>query len=189
MNDIINIPPYAAVLIKLLQGIIYSDDKELWYLLINYQAKVREYFNMIGVELNIYESDGFAFLKQRQLPEEMHLPALISRYQLSYPVTLLCVLLLEKLIEFETFSGETNRLFVTRQEIIDMISVFLSERTNEARVVDSIDAHINKLVNYGFLKKMPEQDKFEVKRILKAKITADNLVTLKKQLEEYAGNI
>jgi hypothetical protein len=189
MNDTMNIPPYAAVLIKLLQGIIYSEDKELWNSLINYQTKVREYFNMIGVELNIYESDGFAFLKQKQLPEEIHLPALVAKHQLSYPVTLLCVLLLEKLIEFETFSGETTRLFVTRQEIIDMISVFLSEKTNEAKIVDSIDTHINKLVDYGFLKKMPEKDKFEVKRILKAKITADNLITLKKQLEEYAGNL
>lgn len=188
MNDALNIPPYAVVLIKLLQGIIYSDEKELWDLLIKYQNKVREYFLMMGVELNIYETEGFAFLKQKPLPEDISLPSIVAKRQLSYPITLLCVLLLEKLISFDTTADDQNRLIITRQEIIDMISIFLEAKSNESKIIDSIDSQINKLVDYGFLKKMPEQNKYEVKRILKAKFGADLLSALKQQLEDYAGN-
>ena len=187
-----NIPPYAAVLIRLLQGVVYDDNRELWNALIDHQTQVREYFALIGVDVLIHESEGFAFLKQREAEEggEFVLPRLIEKRQLGYAVTLLCVLLVEKLIEFDVRGGDSTRLILGKDELKELVRIFLSERTNEAKMLDSLDAPINKLVEYGFLRKLASgEDKYEVKRILKAKITADLLQDIKRRLEAHAQSL
>jgi hypothetical protein len=189
MMDKKSILPYAPVIIRLLQGVAYDDNREMWNALIDHQVQIKEYFDIIGVDVLIYESEGFAFLKQRQADEdaEVVLPNLIERRQLSYPVTLLCVLLVEKLLEFDVRGGDSTRLIMDKDEIKEMVRIFLSEKTNEARLLDSLDAHINKLTEYGFLRKLTtSEDKYEVKRILKAKITADALQEIKQRLDTYA---
>lgn len=131
-------------------------------------------------------------MKQKQFDEgqEINLPNLIEKRQLSYPVTLLCVLLVEKLVEFDVTGGDSTRLIVDKEELKEMLRIFLPERTNEAKLFDNIDAHINKLVDYGFLRKLNNaESKYEVKRILKAKIPADTLQEIKNRLEEYAKSI
>jgi len=181
--------PYAPVIIKLLQGVIYNDDKESWDNLIKYHVPIKEYFKVIGIDVLIYETEGFAFLKQKKFDEEqeINLPSLIEKRQLSYPVTLLCVLLVEKLIEFDATDGDSTRLIVDKDEIKEMLRIFLPERTNEAKLIDNIDENINKLVKYGFLRKLNDtESKYEVKRILKAKIPAETLQEVKNKLEEYA---
>ncbi len=189
MMDKNSILPYAPVIIRLLQGVVYDDNRELWNALTDCQVQIKEYFDIIGVDVLIHESEGFAFLKQRQAAEgaEVVLPNLIERRQLSYPVTLLCVLLVEKLLEFDIHGGDSTRLIMDKDEIKEMVRIFLAEMTNEARLLDSLDAHINKLVEYGFLRKLTTaEDKYEVKRILKAKITADVLQEIKQRLAAYA---
>lgn len=184
--------PYASAIIKLLQGVIYNDDKELWDNLIKYHVPIKEYFKVIGIDVLIYETEGFAFLKQKQFDEgqEINLPNLIEKRQLSYPVTLLCVLLVEKLIEFDATEGDSTRLIVDKDEIKEMLRIFLPEKTNEAKLIDNIDENINKLVKYGFLRKLNDtESKYEVKRILKAKIPAETLQEVKNKLEEYAKYI
>jgi hypothetical protein len=187
-----NIPPYAAVLIRLLQGVVYDDNRELWNALIDHQTQVREYFALIGVDVLIHEAEGFAFLKQREAEEggEFVLPRLIEKRQLGYTVTLLCVLLVEKLIEFDVRGGDSTRLILGKDELKELVRIFLSERTNEAKMLDSLDAPINKLVEYGFLRKLASgEDKYEVKRILKAKITADLLQDIRRRLEAHAQSL
>lgn len=192
MTDHSIIPPYAPVIIRLLQGVVYDDTRELWNALIDHQAQVREYFALIGIDVLIHEAEGFAFLKQRQSPEnaEVFLPNLIEKRQLGYTITLLCVLLVEKLIEFDVRGGDSSRLILGKDEIKEMVRIFLSDKTNEAKVMDSLDAPINKLAEYGFLRKLTTgDDKFEVKRILKAKITADMLHDIKQRLEAHAQSL
>ncbi len=181
--------PCAPAIIKLLQGVIYNDDKEVWDNLIKHHVLIKEYFKVIGIDVLIYETEGFAFLKQKQSDEgqENNLPNLIEKRQLSYPVTLLCVLLVEKLIEFDATEGDSTRLIVDKDEIKEMLRIFLPEKTNEAKLIDNIDENINKLVKYGFLRKLNDtENKYEVKRILKAKVPAETLQELKGKLEEYA---
>jgi hypothetical protein len=187
------IAPYAPVIIRLLQGVVYNDDTALWDKLINYQLKIKEYFEMIGLEVYIFESEGFAFLRQKQFSEGVDedngivLPDLIKKQQLSYSVTLLCVLLLERLIEFDIHSGDSTRLVLNKEDIKDMMKIFIAEKTNEAKVIDKLDADINKLVDYGFLRKLHDEDKYEVRRILKAKVPIEKLLDIKQKLESYAG--
>ena len=69
MMDKNSILPYAPVIIRLLQGVVYDDNRELWNALTDYQVQIKEYFDVIGVDVLIHESEGFAFLKQRQAAE------------------------------------------------------------------------------------------------------------------------
>jgi hypothetical protein len=192
MTDNNKIAPYAPAIIRLLQGVVYNDDRALWDNLINYQVKIKEYFGMIGLEVYILESEGFAFLRQKQFAEETDdgnkiiLPELIRKQPLSYSVSLLCVLLLERLIEFDVAGGDSTRLILNKDEIRNMMMIFLSEKTNEAKVIDKLDADINKLVDYGFLKKLNDGE-YEVRRILKAKVPIDKLLEIRQKLESYAG--
>ncbi len=96
-------------------------------------------------------------------------------------------MLVEKLIEFDATEGDSTRLIVDKDEIKEMLRIFLPEKTNEAKIVDNIDENINKLVKYGFLRKLKDtESKYEVKRILKAKVPAETLQEVKSKLEEYA---
>lgn len=189
MTETNAVNPYAPAIIKLLQGVIYNDNKELWDNLIKYHVPIKDYFKVIGIDVLIYETEGFAFLKQKQFDEgqEINLPNLIEKRQLSYPVTLLCVLLVEKIIEFDATERYSTRLIVDKDEIKEMFRIFLPEKTNEAKLIDNIDENINKLVKYGFLRKLNDtESKYDVKRILKAKFPVETLQEVKNKLEEYA---
>ena len=76
--------PFAPAVIKLLQGVVYNDDKTTWNSLIQYQQFIKQYFSGIGIDVIVRESDGFAFLKQKDSDpdQENALPHLIERRQL-----------------------------------------------------------------------------------------------------------
>lgn len=181
--------PYASAVIRLLQGVVYNDNRSCWECLTRYQREIKQYFAGIGIDVYILESEGFAFLKQRESSDDLEspLPVLIEKRQLSYPVTLLCVLLVEKLIEHDVKGGDSTRLIIDRDGIKDSMRLFLPDNANEVKIIDNIDRHINKLVGFGFLKQLStDVDKFEVRRILKAKVSADVLHEIKEKLREHA---
>lgn len=180
--------PYSPAVIRLLQGIVYEEDKELWDLIITYQADIKQYLQVLGLEVFLDEYEGYAFVKQKRAEAEEALPVLVKKIQLSYPVTLLCVLLREKLLEFDAQGSDSARLIVSREQIKDMIINFLPDKSNEARIVDNIESYINKLIDFHFLRKLyTQQAEYEVKRILKARITVDTLQEIKQKLYEYAA--
>ena len=181
---------YSGVLIRLLRGAVYSDDRDSWEALITHEYDVRQYLGVIGLDLVINEGEGFAFL--RQIPKDgnegsQKLPTLVVKRQLTYSVTLLCVLLVECLYEFDITSVGDTRLVLSRQDIRDMAASYLKGGTNEAKSTENIDTDINKLSDFGFLKEL-DGNKFEVRRILKAKIPADTLVQIRERLRRYAGS-
>ena len=71
----------------------------------------------------------------------------------------------------------------------EMLRLFLPEGSNEARLVDRIDAHVAKIVELGFLRRLRGQDEslYEVRRILKAFVDAQWLNEFDQRLGEYAG--
>jgi hypothetical protein len=188
MSENTTLAPYSPAVIRLLQGVVYEEDKKTWDLIVAYQADIGQYLQVMGLLLELYESDGYAFVRQRtaEADDEEALPVLVRRMPLSYPVTLLCVLLRERLLEFDAQGGDSSRLIVSREQIVEMIRAFLPEKSNEARVVDSIDATINKLVDYNFLRKLVNRSgEYEVMRILKARITVTELQEIKQKLYDY----
>jgi hypothetical protein len=188
------VAPYAPVIIKLLQDVLYQEDSGHWDLLLRHQKLVQEYFEKIGIEVLIDESEGYAFLRQPADEEisggeqPVSLPRLVRRDRLSYHVTLLCVLLREKLQQFDSSASGAARLIFHEDDIHEMMHPFYRERSDEVRLYKSIDSIIKQVVDMGFLKRLtgPEENLFEVRRILKARISADTLVEIKEKLKAYA---
>ncbi len=113
------------------------------------------------------------------------MPRLVARRQLSYPVSLLLALLRKKLAEFDAGGGET-RLILHRDDVVDLIRVFLPAGSNEARLIDQVSAHLNKIVDMGLVRKLRGQDQmFEVRRIIKAFVDAQWLAEFDQRLAEY----
>ena len=177
----------SGVLISLMKGIVSREqDANLWQSLLALQARVRDHVSILGLELILDESEGYAYLRQRPAGEgEAALRRLVARRQLGYPVSLLLALLRKKLAEFDATSGET-RLILSREAMVELMRLFLPDTVNEARLLDQIDGHINKIVELGFLRRLRgENDQFEVRRILKAFVDAQWLAELDAHLSAY----
>lgn len=185
--------PYSEVLIKLYQGAVYSkDNAKHWDLIINYQDQIRDHLGTIGLELVISELDMYAFIRHKLHGEgeETQLPPLIEKRKLSYRATVLSVLLAEKLWELDAAAGDTTKLVMQREEIRDLVKMFLPDQKNEANMLDRFDESIAKLTSYGYLRKIDQkgkEDKYEVMRILKAKVPAESLLKIKEKLQSYGG--
>lgn len=177
----------GPVVVKLMQGVVYRDQHEaVWQDLLGLRAQVVDYLKVIGLTLEVDEAEGYAFL--RQLDEEKEGRAavgkLIQRRPLSYPVSLLCVLLRKKLVESDA-QGDV-RVILTREQMVEMLRVFLPEQSNEAKLVDKIKTYINKVTELGFLRKHQKTaDVYEVRRIIKALVDADWLSDLDEKMKVY----
>ncbi|HET7313781.1 DUF4194 domain-containing protein [Salinisphaera sp.] len=186
----------SPVVISLCRGVLHRDAAPRdWQTLLDLAPRVRDYVAVLNLELMIDEAEGHAYLAQRPADEnaETDLPRLISRRQLSYPVSLLLALLRKKLAEHDATSGEP-RLIVTREQIVDALRVFLPDAANEARLLDRIDTHINKAVELGMLRRLRASGdgastRFEVQRIIKAFVDAQWLNELEARLAEYRAYI
>lgn len=183
------------ILIGLMKGVVYQeDDAPLWQALLALQARVRDYVAVLGLELIFDEAEGYAFLRTRPAVEgEPALPRLVQRRALSFPVSLLLALLRRKLAESDAGGGDT-RLILSREEIVELIRVFLPSGSNEARLIDQIDAHLNKIVELGFVRRLKAQGSgqgqmIEVRRILKAFVDAQWLAEFDQRLTEYQARL
>ena len=180
----------GQVVVTLFQGVLYRENAEpQWQLLLDLQARVRDYCSVIGLELILDEAEGYAYLRQRaSTPEAPDLPRLVQRRQLSFPVSLILVLLRKKLAEFDALSADT-RLVVSRDDIVDQMRLFLPDTANEARLLDRMDTHLGKVVDLGFLRRLRGQDgQFEVRRVLKAFVDAQWLDDFAQRLDSYASH-
>jgi hypothetical protein len=180
----------GQLLVTLFQGVLYREtDAALWQPLVDLQGRVREHFAAVGLELILDEAEGYAYLRQRSTGDgEPALPRLLQRRPLSYPVSLILVLLRKKLAESDAGAGDTL-LVVSRDQIADAVRLFLPESGNEARMLDRIDAHLNKVVELGFLRRLRGQEhEFEVRRVLKAFVDAQWLGEFERRLGDYAAH-
>jgi uncharacterized protein (DUF4415 family) len=179
--------PYAPLILKLLQGVVYYDDKQ-WELLISYATPIQRHFAAIGLRLHLDETEGYAYLTQPDEEDSQPLPRLVRRAPLNYDATLLCVLLRESLQQFDAHSPDQPRHVLSRGQIQEMMQLFFAEQTDMTRVARRIDSAIRLVENVTFLKKLnnpDEEELYEVRRIIKAKISADVLVEIREQLKAY----
>ncbi len=180
----------SVVVVSLMKGIADREsDPVLWQSLIGIQARVRDFVACLGLDLVLDEAEGFAYLRQRPaeagVPE---LPRLVPRRQLGYQVSLMLALLRKKLAEFDATSGET-RLILGRDDIVEMMRLFLAETANQVRLNDKIGADLNRVVDMGFLRRLRgTNDRFEVRRILKAFVDAQWLADFDQRLAAYQSH-
>ncbi len=187
-------PELSAVVVQLLKGVFYFEGSPvLWNALLNLQARVRDYVAVLGLELVLDEAEGYAFLRSRAEADTDGSagPRLVARRQLSFPVSLLLALLRKKLAEFDAGGGET-RLILSRDDVVEMIRVFLPEGSNETKLIDQVDTHLNKIAELGFVRRLRAQEQtIEVRRILKAFVDAQWLAEFEQRLaayQSYAGS-
>ena len=212
--------PYAPSLVKLLKGPVYADAGLAWDLILRHRSSIDDYFSQLGLELVLAEHDGLAFLRRRRQDDEPEapddkLPELVARRELPYTASLLCVLLLEELYRFEASSTGESRLVLDKSHIREMILPYLPKKTNEAKQTDALDAQINRLISYGFLRPLgsgkgspgtgkgspgtgkgtltssqasvaTDKDELEVTKLLKYKISADLLAEALERLKAHA---
>jgi hypothetical protein len=184
--------PYAPALIRLLQGAVYADDREIWDLVIRYESPITAYFARMGVQLYLNEGDGFAYLTQPDTEEESEsasaLPRLTRRQKLTYSTTLILVLLREALNQFDSTNIENNKLRISYDELLSMLRPFYRLREDERALLRQMNSDINNVVELGFLKKLEidGQSQYLVRPILKARVPSDVLAQIKTQLEQHA---
>ncbi len=190
----------SVLLINLFKSVLYRDeDESQWSALLNLQTRIRDYVAMLNLDLVLDEAEGYAFLKSRLEPTDddpaPRLPRLVARRPLSFPVSLMLALLRKKLAEFDA-GGVDTRLVLSRDDIVDLVRVFLPESTNEAKLIDQIEGTINKVVELGFLHKLKPasssisvQTSYEVRRILKAFVDAQWLAEFDSRLASYQSHL
>jgi len=178
---------FSRALVALFKNVVLKEaDQDHWEVILTQKNKIEDYVSKIGLTLIIDEVDGYGYLKQRSYGEgEEEIPRLIPRHALSYPVSLLLVLLRKQLLEFDSVTGD-QRLIVTRQQIVERMSLFLKDTTNEAKLIGDIDRHIERVEKMGFLRRLRgSENSFEVQRILRSFVNGEWLNHFNEQLEEY----
>ncbi|UJS23925.1 DUF4194 domain-containing protein [Thiothrix winogradskyi] len=183
-------PNLAPVLIQLFKGVVYADQHpRLWQALLELQAAVRDYIRILGLTLYFDETEGYAFLRQQDTEtddeDSPDTPRLVAKRTLTYPVSLLLALLRKRLAEQDATGGD-SRVVLERAQVVEMMRVFMPEHSNEAKTIDQINIAINKVIEYGFLRTLKQQDDMlEIRRILKAFVDAQWLGELDTKLKTY----
>ncbi|WP_077530401.1 DUF4194 domain-containing protein [Vreelandella utahensis] len=181
----------SPIVVKLLKGVIFEqDDPRLWQQLLHLQPRIRDYVAVMGLALRVDESEGYAWLTSEAGEDsDADIPQLMPRRPLSYPVSLLIALLRRKLAEADTEGGDP-RLILDREDIVNMMRTFLPETSNEAKLVDRIDSHLNNVEKLGFIRRLKGQkDKIEVRRIIKAYVDAQWLNEFDQKLQAYREHV
>lgn len=191
-------PDLTSLVVPLLKGVLYrEDDATQWAALLQLQARVRDYVAVLALDLVVDEAEGYAFVRAQ--PQDLEgapkLARLVRRQPLSFQVSLLLALLRKKLAEFDASGGDT-RLILTRSAVVELVRVFFPAGSNESRLIDQIEAQLNKVIELGFVRRLKTQTDsgsaratqepvYEVRRILKAFVDAQWLADFDQRLAAY----
>ena len=182
------IKPYSKAVIKLLKGVVENNDV-VWNDLLTYQADIQNYISTMGLELIVKKDEGFAFVKQTILDDDKTIN-LVSRRQYGFEVSVMLVVLRQMLEDFDsnpTLSQATDR-YVTAEDIKEETEMFLPVSYNKVKFEKELDNNIDKIVDFGFLvapKNKEGEKRYRIHRIIKEKVTLDDLLDFKKQLNDY----
>jgi hypothetical protein len=181
----------SLTVVNLCKGPVYRDTHEkIWACLLHLRSQVSDYVAVLGLHVVVDEAEGYAYLRSQPTDDNAaEFPRLVARRTLGFHVSVLLALLRKRLAEFDASSADA-RLVLSRDQIVEMLRLFMPESTNEARLVDTIDAHINKVIDMGFLRRLRgEQELFEVRRILKAYVDGQWLSDFDAHLDEYLADM
>lgn len=178
---------WSIAAVKLLQGVVYSDDAPAWDIALSSQSQLESYFARLGLLLVVDEPEGLAYLRQLDDDERAEgydrLPKLFRRTRLGYDPTLLCVLLREELRRFEEEDVHNERCVVEAATIFEQWKTLFSQQHDEVRQRRELSAAFRKLEDLGFVRKFSDEpEAWEVRRILKARLPVAELENLKDQL-------
>jgi len=180
--------PYSNAIIKLLRGIIDNDDS-VWQDILMYQSEIQGYLSVLGLEMIIEKEDGYAFVRQMN-NEESALISLVSRRRLTFEVSVVLIVIRQILEEFDSnpLESQSNDKYVSAADIKEEVELFLPEKYNRVKFMRELDKYIERVVELGFLVKTKSgemEPRYKIHRIIKKKITLDDLVDFKNKLKDY----
>jgi hypothetical protein len=184
--------PYTPVLIKLLKGPVEYLEKSAWELLLQYQVELTRFLQQLGLMLVLEKEDGYAYLEQLRLDEEENVAGWIRRVQLGYEESILLVLLRDMMAEFEVGDAGARELIKKRREIKEYAELFFKENPSRVKFIRDLDRLIDRVEELGFIEKieaadLSDEEKFRIKKIIKARVDHEILENFKNQLMQYAA--
>jgi len=187
-----SILPYTPVLIKLLKGPVEYLEKSAWEQLLQYQVELTRFLQQLGLVLVLEKDDGYAYLEQLRLDEEDNVAGWIRRIQLGYEESILLVLLRDMMAEFEVGEAGARELIKKRREIKEYAELFFKENPSRVKFIRDLDRLIDKVEELDFIEKvepadLSDEEKFRIKKIIKAKVDHEILENFKNQLSQYAA--
>lgn len=184
-----DIKPYSKAIVKLLKGIVEYNDPA-WNDILQYQADIQAYLGVIGLELIVKKDDGFAFVRQAMLDDGKTIN-LATRRQLGFEISVILIVLRNMLYEFEMnpTDSQADEKYVTTTQIKEEVEMFLPVGFNQVKFRQDLDSNISKVIDMGFLaevKKLEtDETLYRIHRIIKEKVTLDDLAEFKQKLKEY----
>jgi hypothetical protein len=175
--------------VRLLQGVVYIDDGDVWSLICSNKSRLEEYFARIGLALIVDEAEGFAFLRQFD-EDEMEvgydtLPKLFRKSRLSYDATLLCVLLRDEIRQFEDEELDNQRCVAKTSDLFEIWKAFFSVNSDDVKLMRALRAALCDLEELKFIRRFADDpEEWEIRRIVKARMPVSKAESLLQQLQK-----
>ena len=185
---------WSLAAVRLLQGVVYSDDPAAWDVLLRSRSSLEGYFVRLGLAVVVDEAEGYAFLRQMdedELPSGYEaLPKLIRKIPLGYGPTVLAVLLRDELRRFEDEDLHNERCVVEADALFEQWKLFFPASDDEVRQRKEFNTSVSKLEELGFVRRFggEEANAWEIRRVIKARLAVTELEQLKVQLAAAAGD-
>lgn len=185
--------PYTSIFIKLLKGPVEYVEKSAWEQLLQHQQELTVFLQQLGLVLVLDKEDGYAYLEQLKLDEEDTTAGWVRRTMINYEESILLVLLRDMMAEFEVGEVTSRELIKKRREIKEYAELFFRENASRVKFIKELDRLIDKVEEMGFLDRVepheiPDEQKFRVKKIIKARVDNEALEYFKQQLSAHAAN-
>jgi hypothetical protein len=173
--------------VRLMQGVLYAEDESAWEVLLSYELDLIDYFARIGLAVVVDRAEGLAYLRQfgdeERLSGYERLPRLFRRTPLGYDATLLCVLLREEYRRFEDEDLENERCVVDIETLLDGWKSYFPAKSDEVQLRKRLHTMLKKLEELKFVVKFEsDNDEWEVRKILKARLPLEELELLRDRL-------
>jgi len=188
-----NIKPYSKAIVKLLKGTVESKET-IWKDILTFQTEIQNYISQIGLELIIKEDDGYAFIKQFEIDGDDNTIGLVSRRQVGFETSIVLIILRQIIEEFESnpIDFQISEKFITQSELKEQVSFFLPEKFNKVKFINDIEKYIKRVEDLGYIKEVginESEKKYKIHKIIKEKITLDDLREFKQNLQRYVESI
>lgn len=188
--------PFAEAALNLLKGVVYKEEKgAVWTQIEHNKIPLKRFFAQIGIEVIITDaSSGFAYLRQSTDDELQHLPKLLPKEALGYELSVLCVLLREKLEDFDNSTNRGFDLFMSRAEIHTMVEEYCMQRSHLDKMTKDIDSYIAKLEEKRIVRCIDRNSaekadhQYKILRIIKAIFTLEKLIEFKEKIDANEAN-
>lgn len=187
-DDLPEYRDWSIPAVHLLQGVVDADDGRVWNLVLSNVSTLETYFARLGLRLIVDETEGLAYLRQLSEDEAPTgydgLPKLFRSTRFSYAQTLLCVMLRDIYRRFEEEDLGNERCVVEESDLLDDWKAYFPQQGDDVKQTRELQTTLRKLEEVGFVKHFGDDPpSWEVRRILKARLTAEELEHLQEQLQ------